>query len=251
MSQITSALGATSATASTGKDAFNEIDLDVFLKLMITELQNQDPLNPMENDQLLSQISQIREVGATDKLTATLDAVLLGQNVSSATGLIGADVTALTDDGQKVTGNVRRVTIANGTPKLDLAVDLETRASATEGELQPGAYVYDVVWEGTDGQLYGMQIEANTSNYSDFKGSLQINNLPDSPTNKKIYRTDKTGSGETRFIGELRGDAPNMLDTVSDANRGAQALTETPIRINAARKASVSLKNISEINPPQ
>ena len=95
MSQISNALGAGSAASSTTSNAFNDIDLNVFLELMITELQNQDPLNPLENDELLAQISQIREVGATDKLTQTLDAVLLGQNVSSATNLIGADVGAM------------------------------------------------------------------------------------------------------------------------------------------------------------
>ena len=45
---------------------------------MITELQNQDPLNPMDNTQMLEQINQIRQIGATDKLTSTLDSVLLG-----------------------------------------------------------------------------------------------------------------------------------------------------------------------------
>ncbi|TWT31216.1 Basal-body rod modification protein FlgD [Posidoniimonas corsicana] len=250
MSQISSALGAGSATSSTGKDAFNDIDLNVFLQLMITELQNQDPLNPLENDELLAQISQIREVGATDKLTQTLDAVLLGQNVSSATNLIGADVVALTDDGQRVTGNVRRVTIADGQPTLDLAVDTETKASATEGDMASGSYVYDVVWDGPNGATYGVQVTANTANFSDFKGSIQINNLPETTGDKRIYRTDKSGSGESRLIGSLRGTAANMLDTVSDANRSGSALTESPILVNFARKASVSLKNISEINPP-
>ena len=69
--------------------------MDDFLDLMIAELQNQDPLNPLENDELIAQISQIREVGATEDLTNTLNAVLLGQNISSATSLIGADVVAL------------------------------------------------------------------------------------------------------------------------------------------------------------
>ena len=78
-------------------NALNEVDLDDFLNLMIAELQNQDPLNPLENDELIAQISQIREVGATEQLTATLNAVLLGQNITSATNLIGADVVALND----------------------------------------------------------------------------------------------------------------------------------------------------------
>ncbi|TWT77223.1 Basal-body rod modification protein FlgD [Posidoniimonas polymericola] len=255
MSQLTNALGAgagsNSATASTGKDAFNDIDLNVFLELMITELQNQDPLNPLENDQLLAQISQIREVGATDKLTETLDAVLIGQNVSSATNLIGADVVALTDKGERVNGNVQSVTIADGQPKLDLAVDIGTSAGATEGDLDDGTYLYNIVWEGAGGALFGMEVQANTAGLTGFDGSVQINNLPETSTQKLIYRTDKSGSGSKQLIGSIRGGATAMLDTVSDANRGAEALNTQPQLVDFARKATVSLKNISEINPPR
>ena len=116
-------------TSSAGDQAFgsnnalNELDMDDFLNLMIAELQNQDPLNPLENDELIAQISQIREVGATEDLTSTLNAVLLGQNISSATNLIGADVVALNDAGERVSGNVRVVTITDGQPSLDLAIE--------------------------------------------------------------------------------------------------------------------------------
>ena len=44
-----------SAAASTG-NAINDIDMNTFLKLMITELQQQDPLNPMDNKDMLNQI---------------------------------------------------------------------------------------------------------------------------------------------------------------------------------------------------
>ncbi|MGI9458132.1 MAG: flagellar hook assembly protein FlgD, partial [Aeoliella sp.] len=111
MSQIASAANSPARDQPFGAaSALNDLDLDAFLNLMIAELQNQDPLNPLENDELLAQISQIREVGATDRLTATLDSVLLGQNIASATSLIGAEVVALSEDGERVSGNVRRVT---------------------------------------------------------------------------------------------------------------------------------------------
>jgi flagellar basal-body rod modification protein FlgD len=93
--------------------AMSGLSLDDFFKLMIAEMQNQDPLNPLENHQLLQQISQIQEYGATQKLTQTLDAVLLGQNLSNATGLIGRFIYALSDDGDDVLGVVNRVSVAN------------------------------------------------------------------------------------------------------------------------------------------
>ena len=89
----------------------NEVDVDQFLGLLIAELQNQDPLNPMNNSELVQQISQIREISATNQLTDTLSAVLLGQNVSTASTLIGKEVSALSDDLENINGVVDRVTV--------------------------------------------------------------------------------------------------------------------------------------------
>ena len=82
-----------------------------FLQLMIAELQQQDPLNPMDNNQLVQQISSIRELSATTKLTGTLDSVLAGQNIATARGLIGKKIDALDDAGNTVQGTVDRVTV--------------------------------------------------------------------------------------------------------------------------------------------
>ena len=101
-----------------GGDPMGKLDMKAFLDLMIKELQNQDPLNPMDNAQMLEQISQIRSIDSTTKLTTTLDAVLLGQNVSSASSLIDKQIEALTDDGKTVTGRVDSVAIEKGVAKL-------------------------------------------------------------------------------------------------------------------------------------
>ena len=118
--------GAISSTppAATGaqdrNDALRDLDMDQFLKLMITELQNQDPLNPLENAEILQQISQIREIGATGRLTETLESVLLGQNLTSATSMIGKTVKAMSDDAKEVSGLVDRVTVTDGEPRLHI-----------------------------------------------------------------------------------------------------------------------------------
>ena len=118
-------------------DALRGLDMSEFLNLMIAELQNQDPLNPMENAEILSQISQIREIGATSQLSDTLSAVLTGQNISSASALIGKKVEGLTDDGKKVTGVVDKVTIANGVPRLHIGTS--SIALRNVGEIVPAS----------------------------------------------------------------------------------------------------------------
>jgi len=122
MSQIPSVTSQASVGGQSKElsDALGGLDMDHFFQLMVAELQNQDPLDPTDNQQLLQQISQIREVGATDRLTDTLGAVLLGQNVSNATSLIGKVVSAIDKQGNRIDGEVDRVTIIDGSPTLHI-----------------------------------------------------------------------------------------------------------------------------------
>jgi flagellar basal-body rod modification protein FlgD len=57
---------------------------DRFLKLLVTQLKNQDPLNPMDNAQMTSQMAQISTVEGIEKLNATLKMILEGSNENQA-----------------------------------------------------------------------------------------------------------------------------------------------------------------------
>lgn len=251
MSQVQSPSGAPSRDQAFGaRNSLNTLDMDTFLDLMIAELKNQDPLNPLENDELLAQISQIREVGATDRLTETLESVLLGQNIASATNLIGADVIALTDKGERVSGTVRRVSIDGGQPKLDLAVGPVAESGENEGNAEEGQYVYEVVWHGEGGQEFSFEVEADTRALAGFAGSIQINNIPDTTGPKRIYRTDASGTGERRLVGELsNGTTTTFVDTSAAKDRGALLSTQ-PQQLGVARRVTVTLNNVAQIEPP-
>lgn len=99
-------------------DAFQNLDVEQFLKLLITELQNQDPLSPTDNQQLLQQIGEIKNIAASNKLSETLEAVQLNQSVSSAAGLIGKRISGLDDAGNRVEGQVDKVSISDGQPRV-------------------------------------------------------------------------------------------------------------------------------------
>ncbi len=117
MSQIGQAASAEfSASQQAGQfggtsDAYNALDIDQFLKLLISELQNQDPLDPMDNSEMVQQIGQIREIGATDQLTKTLSSLSASQELVTASGLIGRTVTGLAQDSTNVEGIVERITV--------------------------------------------------------------------------------------------------------------------------------------------
>lgn len=113
--------------ASTEKaDVFGDVTISDFLKLMITELQNQDPLNPMDNAQILNQIGQLQSISTSTKLNTTLDGLKLAQGVSSSSALINKGIAALDDKGNLVTGKVDSVTI----------VDNETRVNVGEQSIK-------------------------------------------------------------------------------------------------------------------
>jgi flagellar basal-body rod modification protein FlgD len=109
-----------STSSSSALNGFGSLKLDDFMKMLLAELQNQDPLSPMDASQMLTQIGQITQVGSTQQLTSTLDSVLLGQNVNNATSLIGKTIAGLDDTGKDVVGKVDKVTITNGKPVLSV-----------------------------------------------------------------------------------------------------------------------------------
>lgn len=119
---LTQSTGTGKSSQST-KDRMQELDVEQFLKLMIAELQNQDPLNPMDNAQMIQQMGEIRSIASTDKLSTTLSGVQLGQALASASNLLGRTITGLSDMNTQVNGKVDRVTVADGVPKLHVGPD--------------------------------------------------------------------------------------------------------------------------------
>ncbi len=68
---------------------------DRFLKLLVTQMQNQDPLNPMDNAQVTSQMAQISTVSGVDKLNTSINQMsnlLLQSQTLQGAGLVGKDV---------------------------------------------------------------------------------------------------------------------------------------------------------------
>ncbi len=119
-SSTASALQSSSSSSSSSNpnNALTSLNLDQFLKLMVTQLQNQDPLNPTDNNQILQQISSMQQINSSSKLNSTLDSVLLGQNISSASTLVGKTIKGIDDQGNAVNGVVDKVTITNNIPYL-------------------------------------------------------------------------------------------------------------------------------------
>lgn len=101
-----------------------ETDYTMFLQLMLAQLENQDPTQPMENTEWLSQLAQyssLEQMTAMNEnmenITANLDTMSanMGTNavISQTLSLVGKDVTVLTESGE-VTGSVEEAKFDGG-----------------------------------------------------------------------------------------------------------------------------------------
>ncbi len=73
----------------------NELDQDMFLKLMLEQLKYQDPLNPMSNQDFLAQQAQFTQLEQLTQLTETIEA---NSGLTQGMDLIGKEVTLMDPD---------------------------------------------------------------------------------------------------------------------------------------------------------
>ncbi len=110
---------------------------DRFLKLLVTQMQNQDPLNPMDNAQITSQMAQINTVNGIEKLNTTVDG--LNSQFVQLQALAGASLV-----GRQVTlqGDKLAVDAGRGVGGYDLA---GTADSVKVEILSPAGRVVDTL----------------------------------------------------------------------------------------------------------
>ena len=98
MSAIQDISGVTgSATTGAATKSATQESEDRFLKLLVTQMKNQDPLNPLDNAQVTSQMAQLSTVSGIEKLNATLQAMsssFMSSQSLQAAGMIGHSVLA-------------------------------------------------------------------------------------------------------------------------------------------------------------
>lgn len=169
MSNVNSLAGAGNANASllgqSGASDLTSATQSQFLTLLVTQLQNQDPLNPMDNAQVTSQIAQLSTVSGINQLNNTLLGLSGQMDMSQsmqAASLIGKDVLV---PGEKVSlgsNVVDGVTTKVATPfGIDLISDaskvvvtiLDASGKAIRQmdiDEPQSAGVYSLQWDGMD-----------------------------------------------------------------------------------------------------
>lgn len=124
MGSVTSATVAAAAAAAntekasgTGSGAF---DQDSFLKILVAQLSNQDPLNPLDQNEFIAQMAQFTQVEQTLKLNENLET--LGNTLRfSSSLLVGAHVQYAGEDGQIATGTIQAVLFEKDAVRVRMA----------------------------------------------------------------------------------------------------------------------------------
>ena len=93
-----------------------------FLKVLLTNLQFQDPLKPLDNEQFLAQMAQFSSLEQTKQLNDQITQLLTVQSSMQSIGLIGKTV-QISSAGQSVIGAVTTVRFDNGVPLFTIKQD--------------------------------------------------------------------------------------------------------------------------------
>ncbi|MFM8767622.1 MAG: flagellar hook assembly protein FlgD, partial [Rubrivivax sp.] len=91
MTDLAAATGGSKSSIATS----NEESGDRFLKLLVTQLKNQDPMNPMDNAQLTTQMAQINTVSGIQQLNETIKGMATqfgAMQVLQGAAMVGRDV---------------------------------------------------------------------------------------------------------------------------------------------------------------
>ena len=135
------AAAASSATARTApKSSTSDLGKDDFLKLMLAQLQHQDPLKPMDDTAFIAQTAQFNALDQMTKLNTTITALFNAQQITEASGMIGKTVSALDTDNKPVQGVVSAASVESGVAMLHVGssrvqLDKVTAVAATDAEL--------------------------------------------------------------------------------------------------------------------
>jgi flagellar basal-body rod modification protein FlgD len=93
---------------------------DSFLKLMMTQLQSQDPLSPSDPTQYLSELAQFTSVEQMTQTSESTTKMAAAQSTSSALALLGHNVTYIDPSGNQLSGSVQKVDFSSSGPSLTI-----------------------------------------------------------------------------------------------------------------------------------
>ncbi|HQE21881.1 MAG TPA: flagellar hook capping FlgD N-terminal domain-containing protein [Thermosynergistes sp.] len=107
------------STAQT-REIKTELDKDSFLRILVTQLTNQDPLEPLKDTEFIAQMAQFSELEQMMNISKQLDNLTMLSLLSSG-GLVGRTVSFFDEAGEEASSRVLSVRFGDGDMTLELA----------------------------------------------------------------------------------------------------------------------------------
>ena len=139
---VTGTPGATDSSDGAGAALpTDQMGRDTFLKLMVAQLRNQDPMNPTDSTQFLAQTAQFTSLEKLEEVAQQSGQALAAQMAFGASGLVGKQVTYLDEAGTELSGSVASVKFTGAGPVLtvgdaDVPINNVTAVASTTDSSQ-------------------------------------------------------------------------------------------------------------------
>ncbi|MCK6431779.1 MAG: flagellar hook assembly protein FlgD [Burkholderiaceae bacterium] len=174
-----SAGSAVTATARSGGLSSATEQTDRFLKLLVTQMQNQDPLNPMDNAQITTQMAQISTVSGIGDLNTTIqsmNAMLMQSQTLQAASLVGKQVLVSGNDLALDADGVATAGFDLAGPADSVVVNIKNAAGRIVDTINLGAGSagrQSFEWASKDPTAYGL-----TFSVTALSGGVQVAATP-------------------------------------------------------------------------
>jgi len=89
-----------------------ELDKDAFLQILVAQMRYQNPMDPQDSNQFISQVVELTTMEQMFNLSKGMEMLLKAQELSLSASLVGKQVTVAGPDGQDVRGAVEKVVIS-------------------------------------------------------------------------------------------------------------------------------------------
>lgn len=135
-------------------DQDNELDKNAFLRLMVTQLNNQDPLNPQENGDFIAQLAQFSSVEGIDNLNnsfSSLASSMQSSQALQASALVGRSVHVNADNSFLAPNDVISGNIKLGSSTSNLVLNISNQAGELVEQIDLGSQQrgnINFVWNG-------------------------------------------------------------------------------------------------------
>lgn len=194
-------------TATVAEEAENR-----FLTLLVTQMQNQDPLNPLDNAEVTSQLAQLNTVTGIENLNATLEQLLDGYNETQgmqAAAMIGKNVMVAGNILPLVDGQaVGAITLSDAVDKVTVSIK-DTSSGRIVQTQELGTHEAGNVYFGWDGQdsagnvlangNYTFTVDASKAGKSVATTAMQIGTVSAVTRTNDGFLLDLGGMGDVAF----------------------------------------------------